>query len=50
MIRRESALHWLSHLNRAFIPETPPGTKEYSKVLNEYKAVVLGLPLLVNKV
>lgn len=50
VVRRESTLHWLSHLNRVFIPEIPPGTEEYSRVLDEYKAVILRLPLLGNEV
>ena len=45
MVRHQSALHWLSRLNRVFIPEIPPETEEYSRVLEEYKEMINRLPL-----
>lgn len=48
MVRHERALDWLTHLNRVFIPELPPETEEYQRVLNEYKEVINRLPLLAN--
>ncbi|MBL6448424.1 hypothetical protein JMN32_19075 [Fulvivirga sp. 29W222] len=44
MVRHDSALNWLSHLDRASVPEVLQGTEEYQRVLNEYKEIINKLP------
>ena len=48
MVRHEKVLDWLTNMRLSLIPEIPPGTEEYNRVLDEYKQMINRLPLLAN--